>query len=393
MTFNEHLDRWGTHSAKWDLLASPMGREALSLSVADMEFASAPPVVQAVERAAALGAYGYTEVFDDFRSAAREWQLREHEWDPGAESVRFFPRIVQCVAALCHHVLPPLLGHRPRIMTLIPAYGPILEVVERSGCELIRVPLRLEDGNARMDRALVEDALERADLLLWCNPHNPCGRVWRTEELEFIGRAALEHGTMVLSDDIHADFTRPGRTPYTPLARAVPPLWDSGRLIQCASPGKTFNTAGLEAAAVFAPGALGDHLEAAKRSMGLHNPNYFAIPAAIAAWTRGQGWVADLRRYINGNLRFAVETLHGQLPRAVVTDPDGTYLIWIDARHYLPHCDSLTAACGTARVAVSPGEDFGDEYAGWFRVNAALPRVELEAGLHRLVNALTHPPK
>ena len=386
--FDESIVRWGTHSAKWDLLAADLGQDALSLSVADMEFATCPAVSRAITRACEPGIFGYTEVFDDFREAVRGWQARRHGWSPAVGDVHFFPRIVQCVSALCAIILPGQLGRAPRVVTLDPAYGPIIEVVERAGCELRRIPLDLSEGRVVIPERRFAEAMRDADLLLWCNPHNPTGRVWTSEELDMVSALALTYGVTVLSDDIHADFQRPGRNGYRPLAIHSQQLWESGRLIQCCSPGKTFNSAGLEASAIVVRGVLGARLEEAKRLMGLHNPNFFAIPAAIAAWNEGDEWVDQLRERIDANLRIAVARLREELPLARVVDPDGTYLVWVDARSYLPSATLLAEAVARSRVAVSPGEDFGEQYEGFFRINVALPERDLERALERLCEAI-----
>lgn len=386
--FDDSIVRWGTHSAKWDLLAAHLGEDALSLSVADMEFATCPAVSRAITNACAPGIFGYTEVFDDFREAARGWQERRHGWCPEARDVHFFPRIVQCVSALCTIVLPGELGRAPRVVTLDPAYGPIIEVVERAGCELRRVPLDLSEGQVAIPEEAFSEAMRDADLLLWCSPHNPTGRVWTSGELDMVCALALKYGVTVLSDDIHADFQRPGRSSYRPLAVHSQPLWESGRLIQCSSPGKTFNSAGLESSAIAVRGIFGARLEEAKRLMGLHNPNFFAIPAAIAAWNESDEWVDRLRERIDANLRLAVAHLRAALPRARVIDPDGTFLVWVDARAYLASPGLLDKAVSRSRVAVSPGEDFGERYEGFFRINVALPERDLKRALDRLCEAI-----
>lgn len=390
--FTTHLDRWNTHSAKWDLLAAHLGPDALSLSVADMEFRTAPCVRDAVVEAALHGTYGYTEVFDDFRDAAARWQHLRHGWDVSPDDVHFFPRIVQVVRALLTDVLPTRIGHTtPVVVSTTPAYGPILEVVRRCGAELRLVPLAPDaEGTWRFEADDLDRALDGAHLLLWCNPHNPTGRVWSEDELATIARLAAHHDVIVLDDDIHADFTRPGRTPYVPTALAAPDLWDSGRLIQCTSPGKTFSIAGLESSAILVADELGAELETAKRRAGLHNPNYFAIPATIAAWTRGEAWVDALQLRLDTNLTRTVTHLREALPTAKVTDPEGTYLVWVDAREILTHPDQLSEACRAARVAVTPGDDFGEEWDGYFRLNTALPPAELDEALHRLCTALVH---
>ena len=387
--FDETITRWGTHSAKWDLLAAHLGEDALSLSVADMEFATCPEVVRAIEGACAKGIFGYTEIFDDFRQAAARWQEQRHGWALDPKDIHFFPRIVQCVSALCSIVLPKSLGRPPCVVTLDPAYGPINEVVERAGCELRRVPLDLSGEAPRIPEDSFARAMEGAELLLWCSPHNPTGRVWSEREMDMVASLALHGDVLVLSDDIHADFQRPGRNRYQPLAAVAPRLWESGGLIQCMSPGKTFNTAGLEASAIAVCGELGAHLEEAKRLMGLHNPNFFAIPATIAAWTLGEAWVDELRDRIDANLRVAVEYLRRALPQARVVDPDGTYLVWVDARAYLASSASLGEAVVASRVAVSPGEDFGASYEGFFRINVALPERDLVRALECLCEAIT----
>lgn len=396
-SFTARPHRWGTHSAKWDLLASPLGSDAISLSVADMEFYSAPTVIHAITRAAAHGVYGYTEVFTDFAQAACRWQRVRHQWEPRPEETHFFPRIVQCLSALLDRVIAPKNGERPVLVTLAPAYGPLLEVAHRLGVRIREVPINTHaDPDTRLlhhglNLNLLGDAMKGADVLLWCNPHNPTGRVWTRDELHAVATLALTHDVLVFSDDIHADFTRTERTSYTPLALVSPELWERELLIHCASPGKTFNTAGLESAAIFAPPALGQALEEAKRAAGLHNPNYFAIPATIAAWTDGDKWVDTLRQRIDANLLLAVDLLRTLLPAAHITDPDGTYLVWVDAAAYLPHADTLTAVMDEARVAVSPGIDFGSEYGSYFRVNVALPPADLEDALERFCYRLnTH---
>lgn len=386
--FTQHLNRWGTHSAKWDLLAHDLGTDSFSLSVADMEFPTAPAVKKAVIQAAEHGNYGYTEIFDDFAQAAIRWQSLRHQWTPQADEVHFFPRVVQCVSALVNFIIEKPANRNITVVTLDPAYSPLLEVCERSGTTIRRVPVRESAGKSLVDWCALEEALTDADLLLWCNPHNPTGRVWTHEELRRLATIALKYTFITLSDDIHADFTRPGRTPYTPLARVSPQLWDSGRLIHCASPGKTFTIAGLEATAIFTPNTLGEPLESAKRQMGLHNPNYFSIPAVIAAWNNGDTWVNELQNVIDSNLTFATNFLKEKLPLAHVGNPDGTYLLWVEAGTYLQDDDALTRVCTRARVAVSFGDDFGPNYGHYLRINVALPPSELNRALTRLCDSI-----
>ncbi|MDO5700991.1 MAG: aminotransferase class I/II-fold pyridoxal phosphate-dependent enzyme [Bowdeniella nasicola] len=382
--FDTPIDRWGTWSAKWDLLAAPLGADALSLSVADQEFTSCPAVRDAVERAAGHGLYGYTEVFADYAAAAASWQCTRHGWDVDEGEIVFFPRIVQLISALVNHVF----AEPPTVATLMPAYGPILEVVRAAGCELIEVPLTETRQGWRLPDERLGAAIEAADVFLLCSPHNPTGRVWEPAELDRIAEAAMTGHTLVISDDIHADFLRPEAT-YVPLAKRAPELARAGLLVTCLSPGKTFNTAGLEAAAIIVPDPqLRADLTAAKRRIGLHNPNYFAIPATIAAWTRGHAWVDELNAVIDHNLAILASFLTTELPQARFHAPEGTYLLWADLAAYVSDAHALQAWQERARVALAAGSDFGADYPTWARFNAALPASTLEVALSRLVNAM-----
>ena len=386
--FHSPLSRWDTHSAKWDLLAAPLGRKTVALSVADMEFRTAPAVIEAVETAAKLGSYGYTEVFDDFRQSAANWQHRRHGWTPDPHDCVFFPRIVQCVAALVHLIIPHRTGRPARVVTLTPAYHPFLEVCEYAGASIESVELLDTTSKARIDFEALESAMTRADLFLFTHPHNPSGRVWSQKELEKISAIARAHDILILSDDIHADFTRSNGVPYLPLARISPDLWQEGRILHCTSPSKTFTIAGLEASAIFARGQIIDELEKAKRQLGLHNPNYFAIPAAIAAWNYSDQWVDALQDRIDTNIRATRDLLATELPEAHVTDPEGTYLLWVDARPYAPTAAHLEQACRSSRVLVTPGQEFGTNFEGFFRINTAMPLDPLLQAVRHFSRAL-----
>lgn len=391
--FSQPVNRWNTHSAKWDLLTQPYGKDAISLSVADMEFRTASPISQAICSAAELGCYGYTEVFEDFANTAVHWQIQRHNWSPDPSSVIFFPRVVQCLSSLLHSPIPYHTNHPPqlgtehknwRVSCLFPAYDPLIEVIELSDAQLIPVELVEEKGKYVIDFTVLRQALEKSDLFILCNPHNPTGRVWTSEELHCITKIAKETGTIIFSDDVHADFLRGVTHPYTPLASIAPDLWESGHIIHCASPGKTFNLAGLESTAIFSQGDTAKLLHKAKRAYGLHNPNYFAIPGAIAAWTYGEEYLEELLPYIDSNIGYTVNYFRTHLPRAIVYEPEGTYLVWIDLRSYIYSAEDLTALMHKSKVVVSRGEDFGSRYLGYIRINTALPRTQLEEALSRL---------
>ncbi|MDY5152848.1 cystathione beta-lyase [Actinobaculum suis] len=378
--FDETVDRWNTYSAKWDLMASSMGEQAISLSVADMEFRTAPAVQAAVEKAAAHGIYGYTEVFDDFRLAAAGWFARHHEWEFAPESVVFMPRVVELVA-----MIATTRGVQ-KTVTLSPAYDPILEVLEKQGVH-ISESLMLPPANScewRIDFADLERRLDGADLFILTNPHNPTGRAFTQKELENLAELLRKHNCLVISDDIHCDLLRQGAQ-YNPLAKVAPDLAATGRLITAVSPGKTFNMAGLEAAAIIVENAdLRQELEAGKRAHGFHNPNYFAIPAAIAAWTETDAWLAGLRTYIDTNFAYAIGRINADhAGHWQAATPEATYLLWIHTGPELDTAEKMQVFQAATRVQVSAGSGFGTEWAAYTRLNLAVPRPMLEEAFDR----------
>nr|WP_284501028.1 aminotransferase class I/II-fold pyridoxal phosphate-dependent enzyme [Bowdeniella massiliensis] len=381
--FESATPRWNTWSAKWDLLAAPLGPKSLSLSVADMEFQTCPAVKRAIEKAAEHGIYGYTEVFEDFRRACVNWQSSRHRWDVQEDRVVFYPRIVQMISALLTY------GYErpPTVATLMPAYGPILEVVARRGSRLLEVNLDDTDEGWKIPLSAMSKAMARADIFLLCSPHNPTGRVWTSSELKLIAEAALENSTLIVSDDIHSDFTRLGET-YLPLETVAAELSKRGLLITCTSPCKTFNTAGLESAAIIVSSEFQrDLLENAKRNMGLHNPNYFAIPATVTAWNHGHGWVDALNERIDANIALAMNLIREGLPRVRCHRPEGTYLLWLDLQEYITSPADLDSWQERAGVAVSTGSDFGSSFEGYARLNVAVPPDLLCKALDQFIEA------
>lgn len=378
--FDQPISRAGTWCAKWDMPPVSHHSDAIALSVADMEFTTCPAAQAAVERAAGRGVYGYTEVFEDFADAAASWQFERHGWVVDPTSVIFFPRVVQMLSCL----LQDHYDHPPTVAYLSPSYSPMREVMGLAGCRILHVPLIEETWN--LDYDALDDAMRQADILLWCSPHNPTGRVWNRNELTFIAERARQYRTLIVSDDVHADLVRQDHT-YTSLGQLFPDLSAQGLLITAFSPGKTFNMAGLEATAVVVDNPeLRATLCEAKRRYGLHNPNYFAIPAAITAWREGGPWLDSLLTYVDGNFDYVARTLTAELPSLNYTIPEGTYLSWVDLKSLGLTEQQRDAWWEAARVFPTPGEDFGEGYESYARFNLAIPRETLREALNRLAH-------
>ncbi|WP_083563615.1 aminotransferase class I/II-fold pyridoxal phosphate-dependent enzyme [Boudabousia liubingyangii] len=376
-------DPYGRWSAKWDLARANGEPDALALNIADLEFSTPEVVKVALRKAVEDGRYSYTELFPDFYEAARNWQQQHHDWTPEADLAVFFPRIILAVAALAKYEL----GEGAKVVTYTPAYEPIVEVLEANGCEMEYLPLEPGEGDVYpLDFETLEAALRDADAFLLTNPHNPTGKVFNQAELEGIARVVANcPQVLVLCDDIHADFVW-DQNRYQPLAKVAPELFVAGRIIQFQSPGKTFSLAGAEAAVAFTGNAqIKARLEQIKRASGIHNPNYFAIPAAIAAWTQGSPWLAHIKALIRNNLEQGAEVLNA-VPGVHTYVPQGTFLQWVHVPGYETEADfqKLSRAAG---IRFSNGLGFGD-HPGYLRLNAAIsPEVYLPA-IERLAEVL-----
>ncbi|MDO5746112.1 MAG: aminotransferase class I/II-fold pyridoxal phosphate-dependent enzyme [Actinomycetaceae bacterium] len=379
--FDTITPRRNTWSAKWDLLAAPLGDQAVSLSVADMEYMTSPAIRQAMKKAAEHGIYGYTEVFDDFSAACSGWLERRHGWSVESQDIIFFPRVIEFIACYVNFIAPQC-----KVVTMAPRYSPIMEVIERAGCAITEVDLLQDEQGYTIDFSALEKEFVHADLFLWCSPHNPTGRVWTKEESIAILDLARRYKVTVISDDVHADFVRTHAAhPYIPLPVLGKDLYEKGHLIVCVSPGKTFNTAGLEVAAICCGNKeLGKTIVSAKRRAGLHNPHYFAIPTAIAAWNDSDEWVDALLCQIDERIDQACHELQTHCHNWKVYRPEGTYLLWIETP-YMSQSD-LEAMVAKTQVALSLGEDFGAGYERFFRLNVAVPHKMLTEGLQRLVS-------
>lgn len=383
--FDRSFSRMGTYSASYDTYKAEFSGDFLSLAIAEMDFEVAPAIKSAIVEAAQKGIYSYTEVFPEYFTACQRWLSVRHGWNVDTQDMLFSPRIIEAVSAVVGTVF-----RGQSVATFSPYYSPIIEVVRRSGAQLTEIPLELSESGWEFDRARLGQVFKEIAIFILTNPHNPTGRVWRVEELREIADLARTHGVLIISDDAHCDFAW-GANTYSPLARIAPDLASSGKLITCISPSKSFNIAGLESAVVICPDSvLRDKIHGALRAAGIHNPNYFAIPAAIAAWQKCDDWFEHLRAYVACNIKQAIELIHELAPEFGCIPPEGTYLLWVDSAECGFATQDYLSASHAAHVIISPGRSFGNEWDRFFRLSLAVPRPRLIKGLSEIIGALKH---
>ena len=384
-------DRTGTGSLKWDF-AAERGRpaDALPLWVADMDHAAAPCVTSALLWRVRHGIFGYSEPDAAYDTALAGWFSRRYGWriDPAWNVIT--PGVVPALALAVRALTAP----GDAVVIEEPVYYPFREVVESAGRTVAAAPLtRDADGVYRRDAAALETTLERtgARLLLLCNPHNPVGRVWSSDELAELAEVTGRHGVVVVADEIHADLALPGRrtTPFASLGEEV-----AARTITCTSPSKAFNLAGLQVANILVPDpALRARFRAELDAVGYSQPNALGLVACRAAYEGGDAWLDELREHIAAAHRHVVTRLRA-VPGVEAAPCEGTYLLWLD-------CTGLLAATGLeadeldgfileeAGLWLDDGAIFGAGGRGFTRMNVACPRATLDEALDRLEAGVT----
>ncbi len=372
--FDAPIERRGTASFKWDLY----GDGVLPLWVADMDFASPPQVVEALEARAAHGVFGYSLATDSLIEAIVAYVERRYGWRIEREWIVWLPGIVPGLNLSCEAFAAP----GEAVLTVTPAYPPFLEAPGQRGRRLVTVPAELGGGRWGLPLEALEAAVT-ADtrVLLFCHPHNPLGRVWRRGEVEALLDFCRRHDLVLASDEIHCDLIL-DHLAHVPTALAGPD--DADRIITFMSPSKTFNLPGLNFAfAIVADQALRRRFLRPGKGL-LPFPGYFSVAAAEAAYRDGADWHAGLLDYLRGN-RDALEAfVAAELPRVRMTHVEATYLAWLDVRDL--RLDDPAAACRAAGVALSAGAAFGDP--GFLRLNFGCRRETLDEALRRLATVL-----
>lgn len=380
--FDEIIPRRGTHSLKWDL--DPEG-DVLPMWVADMDFRTAPPVAEAVERRAAHGIYGYATVPESYFDAITAWFSRRHGWAPDRAWILPATGVIPALSALLRTLTQP--GDRVLVQT--PVYNHFFLSIRNSGCEPSESPLILRDNAYTMDFDDLERraADPRVKALLLCNPHNPAGRVWSADELHRTGEICLRHGVFVIADEIHCELVMPGYR-YTPFASLGEEFARCS--VTCTSPSKAFNLAGLQVANIFAADpAVRERIAGSLAANETGEIGPFAIDALIAAYTQGDGWLDALNRYIRENDRFLRDLLARNLPQYAVLPLEGTYLPWIDCRASGLGSEELAERLLRCGLRVNPGAMYGAAGEGFIRLNIACPRALLAEGAKRLIEGLS----
>ena len=380
--FDKVIDRSHNFSSKYDERQKNFGRsDVIPLWVADMDFQTAPPIIDALVKRAQEGIWGYTSRPDSYFQAICDWQERRNGWkiDP----------------ALCSHAVGviPAIGSMVQYMTekgdkiLIqpPVYGDFFEIVEDNGREVVKNTfIEDTDGSWHVDLEDFARKVKEVKLFLLCNPHNPLGRVWAREELETMIKLCMENNVIVISDEIHSDLVF-GKQ-HIPTATISP---EAARyVITCISGSKTFNLAGLQVSTTVFPNAQEKaRFDRYWKNLEIHRNNAFSLVAMEAACREGEPWLEALKEYLMGNFRYVRDYIDANIPGIRTRIPEATYLMWLDCRGLgLSQEELVRLMVDKAGLGLSNGRGFGMD--GFMRLNAACPRSVLEKAMGQLERAV-----
>jgi cysteine-S-conjugate beta-lyase len=378
--FDRVIDRLSTESNKWHRYPP----DVLPLWVADMDFRSPEPVIQALRERVEHGVFGYGVEQPEFYEVFLDRLRKRYGWHVSRDAILVIPGVIPGFNVACRAVTTPGDG----LLLQTPVYPPILRVPQNVGLASDAMELdRQTDGRYLIDFDRFEAAIRgRTRVFLLCNPHNPVGRVFRRDELTRMAEICLRRGVLICADEVHCELTFSGQR-HVPIASLDPDIAD--RTITLMAPSKTFNLAGLKCSVAIIPNsALREKFVAAQVDM-VRAVNILGYTAALAAYRDGQPWLDELMRYLEANRDFVVAFARSRLPGVRIAAPEATYLAWLDCRGLkLPADDPFSFFLEQARVALNDGQAFGRGGAGFVRLNFGCPRPTLAQALDRMAHAL-----
>ena len=384
--FDSVVDRRGTNSLKYDFSRERWKPEdILPLWVADMDFQTAPPILNRLEKIVRHGIFGYSEGKEDYFQAVSGWYRNHFQWEVERKWLVKTPGVVFAIAA----AIRAFTKEGDSILLQQPVYYPFREAIVENNRTLVNSPLKLVNGHYEIDFDDFERKIKEnhVKMFLLCSPHNPGGRVWKEWELRKLGDICVEHDVIVVSDEIHSDFVWEDNQ-HLVFASLSPEY--ARRTITCTSPSKTFNLAGLQISNIFIPNQ--QMRRAFRRQIGAAGYSQVGIMGLVAcqaAYEEGEEWLLAVKEYIWNNFLFLKEYIEKYMPQIPVIVPEGTYLVWLDFRELgLTEAEREKLIVNKARLWLDSGAMFGEDGEGFERINIACPRIILEKALEQLREAL-----
>ena len=395
--FDEIIDRQHTNSLNTDgfrgyiFNAGPEKKfkfkdeDFVRMWVADMEFATAEPIRNALKNRIDKKIFGYTEVYEDgYFKAFIKWCKEKYDWEFKKEELVFSPGVIPALYQIIEDIVKP----DEKVLILSPSYGFFKHACTYNNVELVQSNLNIDNSEYSIN---FEDFIQKAKdskvkLFILCNPHNPTGHVWTEKELTKLAEIIEKNNLWVISDEIHCDIVRVG-VMHIPLGKIMPKY---KKLITCMSASKTFNIAGLQ----FSNIIIREENERLKFKMrdklvGFKNP--LSIVAHQAAYEESEEWLEELKIYLDNNFLYLKEFLNNSIPNIKFEIPKATYLAWVNLNGIVPekYLDDLPSLFADNGLLLEGGNSlFVGNARGYIRLNLAMPRSIIKKGLECLKSTL-----
>ncbi|MGL5439044.1 MAG: MalY/PatB family protein [Filifactoraceae bacterium] len=378
--FDEVINRKNTGCAKYDEVVKKFGTEdVIPLWIADMDFKTAKPIIDALVSRAEEGIYGYVSRSKNYFESGCKWKSRRNNWEINPELCSHAVGVVPAMTVMAEIFLP----EDSRILIQPPVYSEFYEIVEKSKNIVVANHLVEKEGRWSVDWEDFENKIKTVSMFLFCNPHNPLGIVWAKEDVERVVRLCVDNNVLLISDEIHSDLVFGGKQ-FIPTA-SVNDL-AKNNVISCFSASKTFNMAGLQACTVVFPNKeLKDKYDKWWSDKDIHRNNSFSSIAMEVCYEKGEDWLEQLLIYIEGNIDYVNNYLRDNILQIKTYKPDATYLMWLDCRGLgLNNDDLKNFMIQEAKLGLNEGRAFDRELEGYMRLNVACPRSVLERAMFQL---------
>jgi len=380
-SFDHIIDRTGTNCVKWDLRSRFFKKtDVTPLWVADMDFETPDFILQSLRKRLDHPVLGYTFRPKEFNKSFQTWALRKYNWDIHPDWIGFSPGVVSAVSLAVMGFTDP----GDEIIVQPPVYFPFFKSVEGLNRKLVYNQLKEENSRLCMDYDNLEDIINpKTKMLILCNPHNPGGSAWTTEELYKLAKICSKHNIFVLSDEIHADliFEPAVHTPFINAAQGT-----GVKTIACLAASKSFNLAGLATSLVVIPDQdIKKRFEDLLQTVHIGGGNLFGAIATMSAYSKGWDWMQQLLNYLKSNRDYLVEFVKKELPKVRILVPETTYLAWMDFSELGMEDEALNKwMTQDVGLGLNPGTMFGPGGEGFMRINFACPKQQLEDALQRI---------
>ncbi len=399
INFDKIHNRTNTNSIKWDFIYadgslqkrvtgdSPLTQnELLPMWIADMDFQTAPPIIEAIQQRAQHGIFGYTLPDESYYAAIINWMKARQGWEVERDWILTTSSVLLTISVAVQTFTAP----GDKIILQTPVFKPFYQTIENNGRVLSRNPLVYKDGcyHIDFDDLAAKAADPHARMLILCNPHNPVGRVWTREELYRLGEICQQHDILIVSDEIHSNLIY-SWADFTPFGAVDETFYK--RLILCNSPTKTFNTPGIKTANTFIPDQelrvkFSDALDKLNESFSVSTIGTLVLQTA---YEQGEEWLEQLMDYLEANYRFLENYAAAHLAPLRLVRPEALFLIWVDCRALGLNAAQLqNLFYDQAGIYLEEGSKYGPEGEGFVRLNIACPRTVLATALERIRRAI-----